>query len=340
VVPNREYLLWPSVYRKKLKNLILDRPLVTLKSTDTVSVALKTLADNGISGAPVILEQKGEQGSGSEAAEEEDIIGFVDVLDLLAFMGRVVSPDAKKLAHWDASIIEQIKKHGDEFKTHQVADLINLSKRNPFIVLDGEHTLRDAVDFFVEQDGRRVGVRIGRKIVGIVTKWAIASYLATNIQSTEDIPMLNQPVGVTDFKTDQVRVVDYEVPAIVAFMRMYDCYVSSLAVTDEKRRFVTNISASDLKSLQEKDFDLLLKPVREYFDDIATFRGRPSDYKVTCNQNTALIDVITQMMLHKVHRVYIVDGYDAVCGVVSLTDVMRAIGRQFLAKMKEGEQAT
>jgi len=77
----------PSVYRKKLKNLITEGPLVTISSADTVSSALDKLAYFNISSCPVILAEEERQGFTGISST----LGFVDMLDLLAYLVKVAT---------------------------------------------------------------------------------------------------------------------------------------------------------------------------------------------------------------------------------------------------------
>jgi len=319
----------PSVYRKKLKNLITEGPLVTISSADTVSSALDKLAYFNISSCPVILAEEERQGFTGMSST----LGFVDMLDLLAYLVKVATKkleivkedETKSSDALTSDDMELLKKRSHEFKVRSVTNIIDLSHRNPFVVLHQDMTLKDALDLFLKGIHRIAVVDDQNSVIGIVSQWTIADYLAWNVAGVLELSRLLEPINTSPFKTSRVCSVHKNTPAIEAFMFMHQKNLSAIAVVDDNERLFANLSASDLEGLRQKNFDVLLMPVDQFLAEVAQQRGRAPNYLAVVSELAMMLEVIFLIKEEGVHRVYIIDNDRKPLGVISLTDVMRAL---------------
>lgn len=297
----------PSVYNKKLTNLFRGR-LVVLPAECNVAEALERLAYHNVTSAPVIKTDQ----------DNKIILGFLDTLDILAHLCNLGSSEEG---------FQNLLK-GDSFKNTQISELVDLSKRNSFNILHGDTSLSDAIDFFLKDNHRICITDNNGEVTGVISQWTVANYLATvPTDDKEWIPTLHAPIGETNFKTDNVLCCPASTKVFDAFVSIHKNKISGIGVTNEQGKLVGNLSASDLKGflLFEKDFNNLNKPVGEFINNIRRLQNRPENFVACCDKSTKVIDIVKMLNKELIHRVYLVDENMAPSGLVSLTDIMRAI---------------
>jgi len=100
--------------------------------------------------------------------------------------------------------------------------------------------------------------------------------------------------------------------------------VSAVAIVDESEQLVLNLSASEIRGLDHKNFDALLLPITEFMHKMklipSAFSLRPP---LTCLPTTTLETAIFRLATYRVHRLWIVDEQGRPVGVLSLTDIMK-----------------
>jgi len=107
--------------------------------------------------------------------------------------------------------------------------------------------------------------------------------------------------------------------ALEAFRRLEVRDHTCMPIVDEKGAVITQISASDLRGLEEYDLPKLTTNVLEY---LRFRRGGRLTHPVTCAKHTTLEDAMLKIAAAKVHQVWIVDSAEKPIGVVSLTDIV------------------
>jgi CBS-domain-containing membrane protein len=298
----------PSVYNKKLNKLFGGR-LVVLPGDFTVSEALRRMARFNISSVPVTNSRK-----------DPTILGFVDMLDMLTFLIKLTVQEGKL-----DTDPEKLRQKTDIFKNTRIADLVDRSGRNPFHILHGEESLSDAVQYYLKGFHRIAISDDNGDIIGVISQWAIANYLATvPTDDKEWIPSLRESVGVSNYSRDVISVNKNE-SALNSFLLMHQNQLSSLAILDDNEVLWGNLSASDLKGFQLflSDFNDLLQPVSQFVATIRKKQGRPENFVVAVTPDTPVLDVLTRFNDEIIHRAYIVDPQFKLMGVYSLTDLMQ-----------------
>jgi len=114
---------------------------------------------------------------------------------------------------------------------------------------------------------------------------------------------------------------------IHAFWLMNFGKVYGIALVDKNGTLVANLSASDIKGIGSScsgklPFSALLLPIREF---IQKAHLKPP---LKCTWETPLFNVIQQLALFRVHRVWVVDAHDKPLGVVTLSTIMSFIRDQ------------
>lgn len=303
----------PSVYNKKLNKLFRGR-LAVLPSDFTVAEALRRMAKFNITSVPVTKSKK-----------DSSILGFVDMLDFLAYLCKLIGaePSGEKgeLKIPDA---ETLKSNTELFKNTQISQLVDTSGRDPFYVMHGDESLADAVAQYFKGVHRIAITDDGGDIIGVVSQWTIANYLATvPTDDKEWIPLLRGLVGEAKFTTKLVTVNANE-STLNSFYKMHVNNLSAIAVLDDSGILCGNLSASDLKGFQLylDDFGDLLQPVSQFLAIVRKKQGRPENFVVAVTPDTPMKDLIAKFNDEIVHRGYVIDVNKKPIGVLSLTDLM------------------
>jgi len=99
--------------------------------------------------------------------------------------------------------------------------------------------------------------------------------------------------------------------------------IAGVAVLNEHGKIYANFSVSDLRGLDKERMKKLLNlPLNQFLKET---KGALLKDPITLKENDTLSDVIKCMQQHHIHRVHIVDNTNQVIGIVTSTDVMKAI---------------
>jgi 5'-AMP-activated protein kinase, regulatory gamma subunit len=117
--------------------------------------------------------------------------------------------------------------------------------------------------------------------------------------------------------------------ALRAFRALHQNSVSAAPVVNEDGVLVANISSSDLRNLSAGTLKLVLEPVLTFLGDAKAMGLKTSVPRarspVSTTSECTLRSLINTMLIQRVHRVWVVDDARKPIGVVSMTDVVRAV---------------
>lgn len=185
-------------------------------------------------------------------------------------------------------------------------------------------------------------------ITDIVSQTDVVRFLAAQIDRLD--AAFNLPVSQLGLVTHDVETVPGSTPTLAAFAAMHRSGLSGIGVTEAAGGpLLANLSISDLRGLTPDRFGALALPVGAFlllqkgrglrWEDCLTDQlpeavreGRWSEALasiplVTCGPEAALREAIGQLVDHKKHRVYIVDGEGRAIGVLTPTDVLRMVSQ-------------
>jgi len=293
----------------------IPRTVFTLKPTNTVREALDMFRKNKISAAPVV--------------EDKKCHGFVDTLDIVAFLDKVVTRPITDLfeAEESRNILtdtwRDLPLRISDFTFGHVMNIIDLSERNPFIFEFGDRSLDEVLHIMRKKIHRLALLDAQETIVGIITQTDVIRYLWEN--SEDWFSKSKKIIGKMEYTKPVARCSQYT-PAIEAFMRMHKEKLQALAMVDDYNRLVGTISTTDLEVLGDENvkFTWLLRPAKLFVKKVRDMEGKPEDFLVKCDVITEIGDAVKKLVEAKVHRVFIVDG-NVPIGVASLTDLIRAL---------------
>jgi len=298
---------------------------VILQHNYPVASALEKLAYYNITSVPVVQTE----------GQEKFLIGFLDTLDILAWLCYVCTEcdvsHPTELKPLSEKKIEELAQKTELFKNTPISKIVDFSKRNPFFVLHQETSLREAVEHYLKDVHRIALVDDSFEITGVISQWAIANYIATVPADEKDrIPIFQTKISDFPLKTSSVCCVKAKDTALNSFILMNQNLLSSIAIIDDSGRLIGNLSASDLKGFQlfEKDLSSLKVPVLQFVNNIRKIQNRPENFVVAVPPETPVLQLIQLLSKEIVHRAYIVNKDQKLLGVCSLTDVMKGIAIQ------------
>jgi len=276
-----------------------NQKVVKTQFHEEVRDLLKKLSDAQVLAAVVMEDSVG-------------VVGFVDVLDLLVCVIEVTnnSLDVTK------ERFENLKWEGQCFSRQTSGSISNLSQRNPFYQVSPATSLMDCVRLFAGEI-HRLAVMENNSLTNVISQFDIIQLLATRgvyIGKEMGKPICNTSLASLGVATvrDNVNVVD-----CIKYMKKYMC--SGVPVVDQHNRIVANFSATDLLGLNESNFHLLALPVMEFLVRIHGYPKPPVFVKPDETPEALMMKIV----IHKVHRVFIVNEKMVPIGVISLSDIMK-----------------
>jgi len=290
------------LYKVKIKEITTTRNVITLNADDSISKAMQTLAQQGITAAPVYDMAK------------KDFIGFVDVLDLTIFIVYVFQENYQKHPHlYDPKELKQ------RFAM-PIREVINASKRDPFWTVNANETVEFLISNFLKMGIHRVPVSDNGQIIGIVSQSDVVRLLHRSNQyltatTTKTIQELGLDTGIAYSVRNDATLIE-------AFNAIIANNVTGIAIVNfSNGEIINNLSASDLKGITEASFFRLEAQLH------TIFAGSPKMPPVTCTSNTKLQDVLSMIEKTGVHRVYVVDEQNRPKSVITLTDILTLFSR-------------
>jgi CBS-domain-containing membrane protein len=293
-----------------------------------VDQALQKMAKHDLTALPVVEPVAG--------AGMGNIKGFVDVVDLVAFLANVgtrvmTNPygvgESRSLVTDDMAILHRRSK---EFRITNTVAISDYCQRNPLHKVNHSMTVKDIIHFFGKSSEylhRVAVVDDNHHLIGVLTQSMLLRTCLDDLARMNEIASLNaNTLRMTS--VNELATVSADLPAFEAFMKMHQMRLSSLAVVSGNGELFENISATDLKGALT-DFKRLMLPVRDY---LAATRALVLGKKrreglLMCRGEEALPNLLRLIKEAGVHRVYLTDEQRKPVGVVSLTDIFHSFHR-------------
>jgi len=313
---NRAWLEGPnnkSIFHLPVKSILPENrvSIITVKKTDLISHAFKVLIDNKILSVPV-YDVKGHK-----------FVGLIDVIDIVAHAITVLQ-ESELMGGEFPKLVESTERFGSQ----QVSSISDLSKRNPWKPVDEQMPISAAINRMVRWKVHRIPVvDSSGQLLTLVTQSQMISYISLHIQQLGDL--VNKTVADLKLGLKDVVSVTLNSLAIDAFKLIHSKGVSAVAVVNAKNEIVGNISATDLKLIgyDAKMISKLFLTTEEFLKLITpneTFGSGP----ICVLPSTTFEEVMSKMLMARIHRVYIVDGTNNnPIGVISQQEVLEALHR-------------
>lgn len=286
-----------------------NQEIVCLNSDTKASQCLQTLIEKKIHSAPVI------------DVETQKYLGFLDLVDIVALFVKIYKETEMK----DIDFYEKVTTQNNSFEKETAASLVDLSQRNPFIPLEKDITIMKAIELMGEKRIQRIPIMENEKIVNILSQSTMIEWLEKN-KSLYDC---SKTIGELGLGIHQVYSVELSQKAIEAFTLMAEHQVSAVALLDEDGTLFSNLSSKDLKAMEGKVlFEMLYKTTLEFAAASRSKEVKAFSTAITCHPEDSLEKVIGKLAATKIHRIYIIDDQRKPIGILTLSDILKAILEQ------------
>ncbi|KAI9279032.1 hypothetical protein BC943DRAFT_332058 [Umbelopsis sp. AD052] len=308
------------------KLLVEGQTVITIDGSLPIEVACETLLNNNISSAPVY---DSTPATSSAIDHPRSYIGMFDYGDLISYILIVLRKEFPPEDESTIEIKELIRKAmgGEQVPVKLASDL---SRKNPFCSVLPEATLISVLDEF-SCGTHRVAVTLpSGELMGILSQSRVIDYLYKNIKHFPELHRVASK-SLRQLQLGEAPVISIDSESIVldALSLMNKHGVSSLAVIGPTKSLVGNISLTDVKHIIKNQQKLLWNSCFHFINNIRVSQGvidgqdRHPVFDVKLD--TTLLMTMGKLVATKAHRLWVTDEADVVIGLVSLTDLLRAI---------------
>lgn len=282
--------------------------VMTFGSHDTVETVVRKLAERSVLSAPVI------------DSKTKQIIGFVDVLDVLAHVVRA-APNGKELA---ANNLKALEMAGRNLALEEVHYVVNASGRDAAVTVHAKAPLTELVQLFAK-GVHRVAVTadagVDSPISAVVSQSSFVSWISPHLREGKLKELGNKSIATLSLVTGKVVGVAQDAPVISLLSTLNKSGCGAVAVVDRDGKLAGNFSAADVRGLFQEKFPSFLAEVQVYLQDHAPASLQPT----VVRPDHTLDSVVKSIVEQKVHRVWVIDAEYRPIGVITLTDIVKLI---------------
>jgi len=284
-------------------------PVVVVDSKDTLAKTFLAMVKNNILCAPVLDKTTNK------------FLGLIDMIDIACFVVDIAT-NSDKLG---TDYVDFLSKE-EEFKGRATSDVADLSHRNKMFPVPIGSSLLDAVNKMATNHVQRIPiVDKDNNITNLLTQSAVIDYLAKHIDQLG--PAIQKTLKELHFEKKPVISIDHNKSAIEAFKLMAEHRISGLAVLDSDKKLMANISARDLRSIQQDAqlFERLYYSVGEFVSHVRQANYRAIHPSICCTFDDTFQKIIMRLAAARIHRIYVVDENRRPISVISLHDILLKI---------------
>lgn len=321
--------------------------MVEISADASITDAMKVMEDHHLSSLPVTREEvvswggvtAGVLGSGYAAVPltQKKYAGWLDAGDIAAVvLARNLTQ--QKTAGVLADVSHAVHYDGE----HTAIASMNFSHQNAFWAVPLARKMDKVLRAFVSESAHRlavVNVEDGRRVVGVITQSSIVRYLAKHMELLEPVSAdvaarFFSMTSSSSSSSASVVTIPLAATARDALQTLVSHKVSGAPVVDSDGVIVANFSVSDVRLLaavsNQVDADAALAlPVLNFLRERAPkdmHSIAPSSLSPVVVQESDSVAMAIQLLAEsRLHHIYIVDASRRPVGVLSLTDVIRAL---------------
>jgi len=280
--------------------------LVSVNSNATIGEALSTLAKHRVYAIPVL-----DNGNG---------VGYVDLLSVVkgicALVGKVTPLDLSQKAKGASSC-------GEQFLSGNATSLLD-NTQNPYTRISFEASVKEAVQALTGSARRVALTGTNGEVITIVSASCLVRALAyyVNDSSIREI-LAHKTVG--DVCERSVVTVESSEYLINVAHRMVETGKSSAAIM-ENNRLISVVSLKDFLCFNEaKNWNKLFMPVSEFVTEIRRVTPKAIFPAISAHETDNLERVLLRFAATRIHRVFVVNAQEKLCGVISQRDLLRTL---------------
>jgi len=197
-------------------------------------------------------------------------------------------------------------------------EIIGASKREAYHPVEAQTPLSQLIEIMLRNKCHRMPVLgDGGDIQTVVTQSKILQLILENINL---FTCAHKTINSLGLAIKEVHTINNDSAALRAFHSIIKLKVSGLAVVNEQKIIIGNISASDLKNIGTggESVGRLLLPL----DQFLQLDGNPMPLHSVTKDDT-FAQVVEKCVHTKSHRVFVVGSNCVPEGVISLSDILR-----------------
>jgi len=297
-----------DIFMLPVDQVYFSKTVITCKEEETIDAAFESLIANKILSLPVWSKAKNRY------------VGLVDVTDFVTFISHHFDQDILK-----ADDVKQFFSAKDRFTSHLVKNLSNISERNPWYPVENDAPLVRLVDTFCRGNIHRLPiVENNGDLYTMVSQTDMVAYIVSHLKSEFLAKLAAQKLQEKKIGNwEGVYSVKASDPALDAFKLIQEKKVQGVAVVDEDGKLVSNISASDLRLIENHGASLsvLFKSCSEFVE--LAHGGKKKI--VTVSKDSTYEEASTTMHNSRTHRLYVTDEQGRPIAVVSQYDIIKAL---------------
>jgi len=160
-------------------------------------------------------------------------------------------------------------------------------------------------------------------VVGLLTESDLVRFVAENFMWIKREKLFQQTLRELGLGNRKPITVDQNVQAYQAFLEIHKHGSEGAAMVDTNGKLIANVSASNIKGMTRRNFQLLSRPLVHF---LSRDRKRGWWHLPVCTSlDTTFETVILQFVATKIHRMYIIDEEGKPIGEISLSDVIHQL---------------
>jgi CBS domain-containing protein len=287
------------------------KKLVLVGANQPVERALSRINTHNILSLPVVDD------TNSNGA----VIGLLDVLDIIAALSEA----------WESTGRPQRR----EILFTPISDIM-AKKTNPTYLVSITTPLLEVIKQYAKGGITRVMIvdraleknfcqqeKPEEMVVGLLTESDLVRFVAENFMWIKREKLFQQSLRDLGLGNRKPITVDQNVQAYQAFLEIHKHGSEGAAMVDSSGKLMANVSASNIKGMTRRNFQLLSRPLLHF---LSRDRKRGWWHLPVCTSlDTTFETVILQFVATKIHRMYIVDDEGKPIGEISLSDVIHQL---------------
>ncbi|PIA14118.1 CBS-domain-containing protein, partial [Coemansia reversa NRRL 1564] len=293
------------------QELVENQKVVQVDSESTIEEACDALIEHKIQSVPLY------------DSRSHSYVGMFDLHDLAAYIlakretrgDRTRSSSIGSDSGNSSPLVRKVTGGGRNIGGDMVSKISDLSHMNPFYSVVPETTVAQATQVFAKGAHRVAVMQDERTIRGILSQARVVRYFFERAASADgatesEQQLLDSTLETLKLVSRDVVCATADMPVVRALSLLESWHISSIAIVDEKRRLVGNMSLADVKYLaRERQLvrgtcmelvraSRFLQGVQDGKDKAAVFSVRPQ---------ATLRYVLAKLIATGAHRIWITE---------------------------------
>jgi len=296
------------------------KDLITLKASQSLPSAVDILSKANVLSAPVFQDDADKGKDQKEAPLVSDCLGFVDSLDIIAFILEV-SPEPARLSQDE---LKSLKFAGKVLSNTKLTEVIGVSRKDLLIKAFEGNPVSTFTSMFGFGIHRALLYNKDKRVVGTFSQSDVIRFVKTKLDQDKQKEsalwsMASKNIMTLGYKSQPVFTVSHESSVLEALTFMVQKRLSAVAVVGKSGELIAEFTASQLRGLASSQFPDFVLTVEEYLKKYFPSQSGPPSVK----SDVSLAEVLDKMVAKQSHRCFLVDSDSKPTFVLSLTDVLK-----------------